>query len=116
MENKIKSLLWLLPAFLMALPPLQAQYFGRNKPRYQKLDFKVTETEHFTLYDYLNNPEKERELATAAETWYQLHQKVLGDSIRFKNPLVIYNDHAGFQQTNAIQGDISVGTGGVNFR
>lgn len=113
MENKIKSLLWLLPAFLMALPTLQAQYFGRNKPRYQKLDFKVTETEHFTLYDYLNNPEKERELATAAETWYQLHQKVLGDSIRFKNPLIIYNDHAGFQQTNAIQGDISVGTGGV---
>ncbi len=38
---------------------------------------------------------------------------MLRDTFTAKNPLLIYNDHAGFQQTNAIQGDISVGTGGV---
>jgi hypothetical protein len=42
-----------------------------------------------------------------------MHQAVLRDTFRDKNPLVIYNDHSGFQQTNTIQGDISVGTGGV---
>ncbi|MCB9344909.1 MAG: PD40 domain-containing protein [Lewinellaceae bacterium] len=90
-----------------------AQYFGRNKPRYNQQEFKVTETEHFAIYDYLNNPEKLKELAAAAEVWYDMHQAVLRDSFTEKNPLIIYNDHAGFQQTNAIRGDISVGTGGV---
>ncbi|MFN0033618.1 MAG: hypothetical protein ACKVUS_01040 [Saprospiraceae bacterium] len=101
--------------FFVALfaSPLQAQYFGRNKPRYNQQPFKVTETEHFVIYDYLDNPEKLKELAAAAELWYSMHSKVLGDSFTVKNPLIIYNDHAGFQQTNAIQGDISVGTGGV---
>lgn len=101
--------------FFVALfaSPLQAQYFGRNKPRYNQQPFKVTETEHFVIYDYLENPEKLKELAAAAEMWYSMHSKVLGDSFTVKNPLIIYNDHPGFQQTNAIQGDISVGTGGV---
>lgn len=93
--------------------PLQAQYFGRNKPRYNQQPFKVTETEHFVIYDYLDNPEKLKELAAAAELWYSMHSKVLQDTFTAKNPLIIYNDHAGFQQTNAIQGDVSVGTGGV---
>jgi hypothetical protein len=93
--------------------PAQAQYFGRNKPKYQKQDFKVTETEHFRIYEYLDNPEKLRELANATELWYDMHKAVLRDSFSQKNPVLIYNDHAGFQQTNAIQGDISVGTGGV---
>lgn len=93
--------------------PVQAQYFGRNKPRYNKQPFKVTETEHFVIYDYLGNPEKLKELADAAELWYAMHSAVLKDTFTVKNPLIIYNDHAGFQQTNAIHGDISVGTGGV---
>ncbi len=104
-----------LALFFVALfaSPLQAQYFGRNKPRYNQQPFKVTETEHFVIYDYLENPEKLKEIAEAAELWYSMHSKVLEDTFTVKNPLIIYNDHAGFQQTNAIQGDISVGTGGV---
>jgi Tol biopolymer transport system component len=104
-----------LSLFLLVLgfSRVEAQYFGRNKPRYQKLDFKVAETEHFTMYEYLNNPDKLRELATATELWYNMHQAVLRDTFRQKNPLIIYNDHAGFQQTNVIQGEVSVGTGGV---
>lgn len=92
---------------------LQAQYFGRNKPRYQKQDFKVTQTEHFEMYQYLENPAKMQELANAAEQWYGMHQAVLRDTFKRKNPMIIYSDHAGFQQTNAIPGELSVGTGGV---
>ena len=102
-----------IPLLFLLASPLHAQYFGRNKPRYQSHDFQVTETEHFTIYDYLNNPEKLKELATAAELWYRMHQAVLLDTFTEKNPLVIYNDHAGFQQTNTIMGSIGVGTGGV---
>ncbi len=98
---------------LLFLSDLAAQSFGRNKPHYQKTDFKVNETEHFEIYESLNNPEKTRELAAAAEMWYRMHQAVLRDTFKERNPMVIYNEHAGFQETNTIQGDISVGTGGV---
>ncbi|MBK7937253.1 MAG: PD40 domain-containing protein [Lewinellaceae bacterium] len=109
----MKRLLFLSLLFLLTAGALNAQYFGRNKPRYEKQDFKVTQTEHFEIYEYLNNPEKLKELAAAAELWYDMHQAALHDTLKQKNPLVIYSDHAGFQQTNVIQGDISVGTGGV---
>ena len=92
---------------------LQAQYFGRNKPRYQEQDFIVTQTEHFEIYEYLDNPEKLKELAAAAELWYAMHNAVLQNPFTQKNPLIIYNDHASFQQTTTVQGDINVGTGGV---
>jgi Tol biopolymer transport system component len=110
----MKKLIFVLLTLGFALPVVHAQqYFGRNKPRYQKQDFKVTNTPHFEIYEYLDNPEKKRELAEAAEMWYTMHQAVLHDTFTRLNPMVIYNDHAGFQQTNVIQGDISVGTGGV---
>ncbi len=108
-----RTLLFSLLLTIFCATQLQAQYFGRNKPRYNKEKFKVTETEHFVIYDYLDNPEKLKELAAAAEVWYSMHQAVLRDSFTAKNPLIIYNDHAGFQQTTTIQGDVSVGTGGV---
>lgn len=110
----MRRLVFLTIAFsALALNALQAQYFGRNKPRYEDQNFKVSETDHFTIYEYLDNPEKLKEMAAAAEQWYQMHQSVLQDTFTEKNPLLIYSNHAGFQQTNAIMGSISVGTGGV---
>jgi Collagenase len=109
-----KLAFFIVSIFLLgAAMPASAQYFGRNKPRYGTIDFKVNNTEHFQIYDYLGNPEKQRELAVAAETWYDMHQQVLRDTFTRRNPLIIYNNHADFQQTNTIMGDISVGTGGV---
>jgi Tol biopolymer transport system component len=99
---------------LLALPGmLCAQYFGRNKPHYEKQDFVVTETEHFAIHQYLENPVVLDDVAAYSEMWYAMHTKVLRDTIRGKNPMIVYNDHAGFQQTTAISGSISVGTGGV---
>ncbi|MEZ4964658.1 MAG: hypothetical protein R2791_05390 [Saprospiraceae bacterium] len=109
----MKRILLLSLLTLVFAGTMQAQYFGRNKPRYQKLDFKVSQTDHFEIYEYLDNPDKLKELGAAAELWYAMHQAVLRDTFTEKNPLLIYNDHAGFQQTNAIQGGINVGTGGV---
>ena len=109
----MKYIIFLLVVFLaLVAEPLQAQYFGRNKPRYQDNEFKVSETKHFTIYEYLNNPEKLKELAASAELWYQMHQAALQDTFTEKNPLLIYSDHAGFHQTNAIMGDI----GGLHRR
>ncbi|TCK85431.1 Tol biopolymer transport system component [Albibacterium bauzanense] len=99
--------------FLILTFSAHAQYFGQNKMRYKKLDFKVYETPHFDLYYYLKNDSLIKNIAKESEVWYELHQQVFRDTFTNKNPLIIYNNHPDFQQTTAIQGTIGVGTGGV---
>lgn len=103
----------LVIAVLLPVEGVDGQYFGRNKPVYETFDFQVEESEHFAFYHYLKNPEKLRQLALWTETWYGMHEKVLRDTFYEKNPILFYSNHAEFQQTNAISGNISVGTGGV---
>lgn len=98
---------------LFIMSSASAQYFGQNKPNYEKFDFRVYQTPHFDLYNYLDNKEALDRYAGWAERWYLNHQAVLRDTIKGHNPILLYNDHADFQQTNAISGDIGVGTGGV---
>ncbi len=96
-----------------AAPTAHGQYFGRNKPNYATFKFRVLQTPSFEIYHYMNNPERIQALAEDAEVWFKLHQAILDDTIKGRNPLIIYNDHADFQQTNTILGEIGVGTGGV---
>ena len=41
-----------LCAALCTAAPAEAQYFGRNKVHYDRLDFRVLQTEHFDVYYY----------------------------------------------------------------
>lgn len=90
-----------------------AQYFGRNKPKYKRIDFEVFETPHFEIYHYFDNDPFTDYLAQRSEAWYHMHQQVLRDTIKDLNPIIFYKNHADFQQTNTIQSSVSVGTGGV---
>jgi Tol biopolymer transport system component len=107
--------LWLLVIGLAwgNISVVMAQYFGQNKPGYEVFHFKVVETPNFEIYHYLDNPEVVKELANFSEQWYRMHQAVFQDTFLVKNPMIFYNDHADFQQTNAISGSVGVGTGGV---
>ena len=113
--KKCNFLFLLLLIFLSAISinALYGQYFGRNKVRYQTFDFHVLETPHFLIYNYLDNESLKERLVDQSEMWYRLHREVLKDTIGFKNPLILYNNHADFQQTTVIGGLIGVGTGGV---
>ena len=91
----------------------EAQYFGRNKVLYEKLDFKVLATEHFDIYFY---PEEEAAVQLAArmaERWYVRLSKVLRHELTGRQPLILYAAHPHFQQTNALPGEVGEGTGGV---
>ncbi len=90
-----------------------AQYFGQNKPRYKNFDFGIQSSEHFDVYHYLDNKEVLDDITKKSEQWYVMHKAILRDSFTAKNPIVLYNNHPDFQQTNTIQGAIGVGTGGV---
>lgn len=91
----------------------KAQYFGQNKVRYKKLNFQVYKTPHFELYYYLKNDSLIKRMAQESELWYTLHQQVFKDTFKVANPVILYANHPDFQQTTAIDGEISVGTGGV---
>ncbi len=93
--------------------PARAQYFGRNKPQYEKKKFEVVETPHFRIYHYLTQPDPVYRVADESEMWYLSHFPVFQDTLQGKNPMIVYNDHPDFKQTTAIGGDIGVGTGGV---
>ncbi|HHM20794.1 MAG TPA: hypothetical protein ENJ20_02115 [Bacteroidetes bacterium] len=90
-----------------------AQGFGRNKPRYNKMEFEVLETPHFEINHYLKNKAVLEDFANWSEQWYLMHQVIMKDTFQKKNPVILYNNHADFQQTSAIGGMIGIGTGGV---
>lgn len=89
------------------------QYFGQNRPIYKTFNFKVHQTPHFEIYHYFEDDTIINRLAQSAEQWYTMHQQVFRDTIKKRNPIIFYKNHADFQQTTAIMGSVGVGTGGV---
>ncbi len=103
----------LLIVLLIGTLSIQAQYFGQNKVNYEMFDFSVLRTDHFQIYNYLENNEVLEDFASLSERWYLRHQAVFLDTITGYNPVILYNNHAEFQQTTVIQSLIGPGTGGV---
>jgi Tol biopolymer transport system component len=110
----VRPLVWLLAvAFLTAAPPVQAQYFGRNKVQYKDFHFQVLKTEHFDVYYYQGEQVAAADAARMAERWWTRLSAVFNHELSGRQPLILYASPAEFQQTNAIQGDLGEGTGGV---
>lgn len=109
----MKKILLVLSCVTLIANSINAQYFGRNKVNYRQFDFRVLESPHFELYNYLNKADTRNSFLQSTEQWYRMHQAIFRDTFRERNPFILYNNHADFQQTRAIQGQIGVGTGGV---
>ncbi|MFL5447090.1 MAG: BamA/TamA family outer membrane protein [Gemmatimonadales bacterium] len=109
-----RRLAWLvLSSVVLIAAPLQAQYFGRNKVQYRNFDFQVLKTEHFDVYFYPDERGAATQAARMAERWRTRLGTVFGHQLSGRQPLILYASPAEFQQTNAIQGDLGEGTGGV---
>jgi Tol biopolymer transport system component len=107
------KLLFGLTVLIIFSSSVNAQYFGRNKVNYRDIDFRVLQTPNFEIYHYLENTATRNRLAQQTEQWYRMHQVIFKDTFEQRNPMLMYSNHADFQQTRAIQGQIGVGTGGV---
>jgi WD40 repeat protein len=106
--------LWILALALTATAPrLQAQYFGRNKVQYEKLDWHVLKTQHFDIYFYSDEQAAAKDASRLAERWITRHSKMFNHELSGRQPLILYASPTEFQQTNAIEGDLGEGTGGV---
>ena len=90
-----------------------AQYFGRNKVQFKKLDFQVLKTEHFDIYFYPEEREGIEIAARMAERWHARLERLFQHALGGRQPLVLYASHPDFEQTTTIQGELGEGTGGV---
>jgi hypothetical protein len=92
--------------------PSAAQYFGRNKVQYEKLDFKVLKTEHFDIYYYPEEEPAARMAARMAERWRSRLTTLLQHELSGRQPVILYAAHPHFEQTNILD-EVGEGTGGV---
>ena len=102
----------ILCGILLAAQVAEAQYFGRNKVQYDRLDFRVLPTEHFRIHFYPAESLATADAARMAERWHTRLQAQFNIPLRH-NAIIFYADPPDFQQTNVIEGEISQGTGGV---
>ncbi len=109
----VTALFLMIAGSLVHSVPASAQYFGRNKVHYDDFDFHSFKTDHFEFYLY---PEEEKAVEDAsrmAERWYQRHSRTFLREFYKRKPVLFYANDADFQQTNAINGTLGEGTGGV---
>ena len=90
-----------------------AQYFGRNKVQYRTFKFQVLKTEHFDFYYYPEEAEAAGIASRMAERWHDRLSRFFGHQLRGRQAVILYAVPSHFRQTNAIEGLIGEGTGGL---
>ncbi len=95
--------------------PIIAQdtQFGKNKVQYKNFDWHFIQSAHFDIY-FNNGGESIAEFAAdAAESAYTSISKSFRYQIASRIPIIVYNSHNDFQQTNVIYDYLEEGIGGV---
>jgi Tol biopolymer transport system component len=90
----------------------QLYFFGRNKVQYNKFEWKILKTEHFDIYYYGENKEIAEIGGNYAEEIFSELKIKLNYIVTRRVPLIFYNTHLQFQETNTIPGFIPEGVGG----
>jgi Tol biopolymer transport system component len=103
-------------ALLAAASGADAQYFGRNKVHYDRLEFRLLQTDHFDIHYYAEEEAATRHAARMAERWYARFSRILGHTFAKRQPLILYASHPHFAQTNLTPGSPGEGIGGFTER
>jgi hypothetical protein len=109
--SRILLLAILIGSFLPTVT--HAQYFGRNKVQYDDFEFESFKTDHFEFYLYPEERLAVQDASRMAERWYQRHSRTFLREFYERKPVIFYANDADFHQTNAINGNLGEGTGGV---
>src|SRR5215211_970856 len=111
--TRLASLAVLLTLTSPVIARAQGGYFGQNKVQYKNFDFKVLKTDHFDIYYYPEEEAAARIASRLAERWYVRLSQLLTHELRGRQALILYASGPHFRQTNAIEGELGEGTGGV---
>lgn len=96
---------------ICAAAPAAAQQFGKNKIVYDKFDWKIYRSTHFTIYFYESERHALAKVASYAESSYDEISRALNYQIPKTINLIYYATHADFEQTNTILNFIPEGIG-----
>lgn len=108
---EIKIILFL---FFFSIISIQGQeQFGKNKVQYQKFHWKYIQSQHFDVYFHDDNKTLADFTAINAEKSLESIQNLLKFRITRRIPIIIYNSHNQFQQTNVLNMYLPEGIGGV---
>ena len=89
-----------------------SQSFGKNKVQYRGFDWKYVQSKHFDVYYYGDSKNLAEYTADVAESSYVALKKDLKYDISKRIPILVYNSHNEFQQTNVSLSNIDEGVGG----
>lgn len=87
--------------------------FGKNKVQYTKFNWSFIQSDHFDIYFSHDGEYLAEFTAFAAESAYTSISKSFRYHIVNRIPIVVYNSHNEFQQTNVIGDYLEEGIGGV---
>ena len=96
---------------LMMLPA-QAQYFGyfgKNKVQHREFNWRIYHSPHFDVYYYTEDEELLQKMVSFAESAYDELSRTFDFQIQDPTPLIAYETHSAFQQTNVILAGVPEG-------
>lgn len=115
MKGKIVAIFFL--SLCVGAPSLNAQYFsfGKNRVQYEDFEWRFIQSKHFDVYYYgQKNYELAEFAAQSLESAYKQLQDDFNHEIVNRIPLIIYDSHNDFSQTNVVNLPTSAeGIGGV---
>ncbi|ANM30259.1 hypothetical protein ABI59_12710 [Acidobacteria bacterium Mor1] len=85
----------------LCFTPAAAQ-FGKNKIAYDTFDWEVYRSPHFDIHYYGTMEESLPEIVSYVESAYVKISKDLDHELRYRIPLILYQTHADFEQTNIV--------------
>jgi hypothetical protein len=108
----MKKIFIIILILLISVVSLSALQFGKNKVKYEDMDWVVIETAHFDIYFEKGYDFFGKTAAIIIEKAYHDLQDFFEYSIPERVPVIIYTSHNKFQQTNVIYQLIDEGIGG----
>jgi len=86
--------------------------FGKNKVQYQRFEWRTIKTAHFDIHFAQGGEKLADRAADSLESFYARLVERTGMRLEERVPLLIYNSHPKFQQTNVIDEILEEGVGG----
>jgi Tol biopolymer transport system component len=105
-----RSMLLLL---LIVFPAISTAQFGKNKVQYKKFDYSFIQSTHFDVYFTADGDHLAQYVADVAENALISICKEFRYQINNRIPIVVYNSHNDWQQTNVVSDYLEEGIGGV---
>ncbi|HEY9166830.1 MAG TPA: biopolymer transporter Tol [Candidatus Kryptonia bacterium] len=109
----MKKLFFLAFLLLSGVALGQTDEFGQNKVQYRNFDWYFIQSKHFDIYFYPSEYYLAEFTANAAEAAYSSISAHFHYDITNRVPIVVYDSHNDWQQTNVVSEYLDEGVGGV---